>query len=144
MTNVILKLLVVSLFYLLTIFSNVDAQILSSPTSELKIARKSSFHTGEFDQSAAEIVAWHASTGRIFFTKASSNELVILSTSGLDIAGVYKTIDLCTYGGGVNSVAINGNLVAVAVEANTKQENGIVVFFNQDEIFQRLYFDIIP
>lgn len=137
MTNVIPKLLVVSLFYLLTIFSNVDAQILSSPTSELKIARKSSFHTGEFDQSAAEIVAWHASTGRIFFTKASSNELVILSTSGLDIAGVYKTIDLSTYGGGVNSVAINGNLVAVAVEANTKQENGIVVFFNQDGIFQR-------
>lgn len=117
--------------------SQLFGQVLSAPTSELQIARISSFYTGEFDASAAEIVSWHAETRRIFFTKASSNELVILQVDNSLYINqqVYRTIDLTTYGGGVNSVAVWGDWVAVAVEAEDKTQNGSVVFFDPNGDF---------
>src|SRR5690606_24599149 len=41
-----------------------------------------------------------------------------------------STIDLSPYGGGPNSVDIKNGVVAVAVEANVKTDNGFVVFFD--------------
>lgn len=141
------KLSAIVLFLAISGLNIVQAQVVSAPTSDMQIARVSSFHTGEFDESAAEIVAWHSNTKRIFFTKASSNEVVILSViDGLFInQNVYKTIDMSQYGGGVNSVAIWGNWVAVAVEANDKTDNGSVVFFNPDgEFLQQVTVGALP
>lgn len=44
----------------------------------------------------------------------------------------FGAIDLSPYGGGPNSVASYGEFVAVAVEANIKQNNGSVVIFDLD------------
>ena len=45
------------------------------------------------------------------------------------------TIDLNPYGDGVNSVAVFEGLVAIAVEADPKQDPGSVVFFDVDGNF---------
>jgi hypothetical protein len=59
----------------------------------------------------------------------------LLPLDVLDIRNIHhprlrKTIDLSTYGAGVNSVAVKNGMVAVAVEADPKQSPGTVVFFD--------------
>jgi DNA-binding beta-propeller fold protein YncE len=46
------------------------------------------------------------------------------------------SIDLSSYGAGVNSVAIKNGIVAVAMEASTITNNGSVVFFDTNGVFQ--------
>mgnify|MGYP001950663165 CR=1 FL=1 len=47
-----------------------------------------------------------------------------------------ESVDLSTYGAGPNSIAIYGDVVAVAVEADPKQNPGKVVFFDLDGVYQ--------
>ena len=116
----------------------------SKRTSLNMIAR---YQTGQFDESAAEIVSFHKNSGRIFVVNSQSKNVDVLSGLGqltplvnplLD-SNLIKDVSIDTEGdyadsGGVNSVAVYGNLLAVAVESKNKQDNGVVSFYTLDPV----------
>ena len=101
------------------------------------------YETGLFDQSAAEIVAYHKSSGRIFVLNASENKIDVVSGLGNSTPLVNPLVDSNLFAGlsinveesyplsgGINSIAIYGNLLAVAVQNENPQANGVVVFYS--------------
>jgi len=88
------------------------------------------YETGAFDEGAAEIVAYDVGSGLAFVTNANANTVDALSIDDPANPTLAFTIDLAPYGAGVNSVAVFDGLVAVAVEADVKQDNGTIAFFD--------------
>ncbi|WP_210394683.1 choice-of-anchor I family protein [Motiliproteus sediminis] len=89
------------------------------------------------EESCAEISAYAPTKQRLYVTNGAENQLRILAidpaTGALGEAdGIPSAIDLSPYGGGPNSVAVSGEYVAVAVEADNKQQRGQVVIFDLD------------
>ena len=74
------------------------------------------------DESCAEISAYDVDTSRVFTTNGEENELRILALDNVGNLTEFKVIDLSAFGGGPNSVAVSGGYVAVAMEANIKQD----------------------
>ncbi len=84
-------------------------------------------------KTAAEIVAYDAETRRAFAINSQENELVIIDLKPLATRGapvVLAKLSMAAYGAGLNSVAVHDGLVAVAVEAADKTQNGQVVLLN--------------
>ncbi len=94
------------------------------------------YETGAFDEGAAEIVVYDADSGLAFVTNANANTVDALDISDPSNPTLSFTIDLAAFGAGVNSVAVSGGRVAVAVEAEVKQDRGSVVFFDTRGRFQ--------
>jgi 2',3'-cyclic-nucleotide 2'-phosphodiesterase/3'-nucleotidase/5'-nucleotidase len=84
---------------------------------------------------ALEIAAFDAASSRLFVIDAEENRLLVLDLSRPQQPREVARIGLGAYGGGVNSVAVRDGLVAVAVEADPKQDPGSVVFFDTDGNF---------
>lgn len=95
-----------------------------------QIKHISSYHTGLFNQSAAEITAYDPASKHLFLVNAVSSNLVVLDLSNINTPTLKKQILLSTWGSMANSVGVHNGLVAVAVEAQIKTNNGKVVFFD--------------
>jgi len=93
-----------------------------------------SYETNE--EGSAETVAYDVTNQQAFFTNSATNSFTILDISTPATPILVTTVDLSTYGAGPNSIAIYGNIVAVAVEADPKQNPGKVVFFDLDGGYQ--------
>lgn len=78
----------------------------------------------------AEIVAYDPGTRSLFVTNAADNRVDILSIADPTSPRPRKPIDLHSFGGGVNSVAVMNGLVAAAVEGFVKTDPGRVVIFD--------------
>ncbi|WP_432558982.1 choice-of-anchor I family protein [Granulicoccus sp. GXG6511] len=113
----------------------------SAPDAALSVTPLGTYATGVFAQSAAEIVAFHAKTQRLFVVNAAAGQVDVLD--GRDAAAPTKLFDLQTAevqsedgsvipaGAVANSVAIRPDgLGVIAVEAPDKTDNGWVVFFD--------------
>lgn len=91
----------------------------------------------EFDESAAEIVAFDSTSQKFFVVNAQSSTIDVLA---IDDEFVFAKDESCNDGnldlsltnvsGGPNSVAVYNGLVAVAVEDDPKQNPGEVAFYN--------------
>ncbi|MBE9212794.1 choice-of-anchor I family protein [Plectonema cf. radiosum LEGE 06105] len=88
-----------------------------------------------FTGNGAEIVAHDPTTQRLFVTTGDTVEIIDITDPVNPTK--FGEIDITTIGGGVNSVAVKNGIVAVAVEANTPQDPGLVAFYNTDGVFQR-------
>jgi len=116
------------------------------------------FATGTYGKSAAEIVQFHKNSNSAFSINGGANQIEVINLTNLSTtevsnpvadeslssnaftfpsnvtvknsAGVEKTIAL----GAVNSIAIKGDLLAVAVEADVKQNNGAILFYSLNEL----------
>ncbi|MCC9655497.1 choice-of-anchor I family protein [Rhodopirellula halodulae] len=111
-----------------------DTILTPSSIDSFKISVAGTFETGVFDESAAEIVAHDPATQRVFFTNSDANQIGVL-----DIADPTNPVELSpitfpTGTGGVNSVAISGGIVAVAVAAPIHTNPGGVLFYNTDGV----------
>ena len=89
-------------------------------------------------EDGAEIVAYDPTTERLFVTTGDTVEIIDISDP--ENPTRFGEIDVTSVGdfegGGANSVAVSNNIVAVAVEADTAQDNGIVAFYNTDGVLQ--------
>lgn len=112
------------------------------------------FVTGTYGTSAAEIVAFHQSSKTIYAVNGAANRLEILDASTLGttaianpltasnltgtqmnfpatatvkVAGADTPVNI---GGGANSIAVHGDLLAVAVGNSIRTDNGVVMFYN--------------
>jgi choice-of-anchor I-like protein len=92
------------------------------------------YASGAFDESAAEIVAHDAANQRLFVVNANSSTVDVLDINDPAMPTLLSSIDATAEGAAANSVAVYGDLVAVAIEANVKQDNGKVVFYNTTDL----------
>lgn len=97
------------------------------------------------EESCAEIAAFDETASRVFVTNAAENELRILSLDNNNMLQEFQVIDLSVYGGGPNSVDVSNGIVAVAVEAVPKTDNGSVVLLEYDtNLGQYAEYDVVP
>lgn len=108
--------------------------------------------SGVFDEGASEIVAYHARSHSAYVTNSDAGHLdqIDLSSLGTEPAATpYSIADLESIPfaypniaepngsdpidlGGANSVAVYGDLMAIAIEADDKQDRGVVAFYQLD------------
>jgi hypothetical protein len=98
-----------------------------SPT----LIRLGTYSTGEFQKSAAEIVAHDPTTQRLFVVNALNAAVDVLDISNPARPAKIREIDLAPYGGVANSVAARDGALAVAVESFQKTDPGAVVLFDR-------------
>ena len=127
--------------------SNGDDGTDSNAAISLKLVGSTPAIADNFDESAAEIVAYHPDSKTAYLVNSNSKavDVVDLSdvtaptiTSTLDVAGDVETaVDALSEGdlGAVNSVDVSGDYMAVAIEADTKQDTGYIAFYNVDGTF---------
>ncbi|MDG5501083.1 choice-of-anchor I family protein [Marinobacter sp. BGYM27] len=102
----------------------------------IELSVLSSYRTGLVagGDSAAEIVSYDPVNHRLFVINAANVSVDVLDMKDPAALSKMSTIDASIEGGSANSVAVQGNLVAVAIEANVKQANGKVVFYNLTDL----------
>jgi hypothetical protein len=124
--------------FLLTLLSIAGSiNIVTESASALNITRLSSLgnSTNAANNFGAEIPAYDPSSRKLFVT-GPNNRLDIADISNPASPIPLPSIDLSPYGAGVNSVAIKNGIVALAMEANPITNNGSVVFFDTNGVFQ--------
>lgn len=92
------------------------------------------FSTGIFDKSAAEISAYDADSQRLFVVNGDSKAIDVLSIADINNPQLVGDIDVTALGRAANSVAVFDGLVAVAIEANVKQDAGVIGFYAADTL----------
>ncbi len=97
--------------------------------------RLGTYRTGVFDESAAEIGAFDPVSKRLFVTNGLTGTIDVLDIGNPSSPQKLNSIDLSAYGVGANSVDVKNGVVAAAVEANDKQDNGKAVFFDTNGNF---------
>jgi hypothetical protein len=124
--------------FLLTLLSIAGSiNIVAESASALNINRLSSIgnSTTAANNFGSEIPTYDPASRRLFVT-GPNNRLDIADISNPASPIRLPSIDLSSYGAGVNSVAIKNGIVAVAMEASTITNNGSVVFFDTNGVFQ--------
>jgi len=114
------------LYYLL-IFA-----FISTAVSAQDLVLLGTYETGYFDEGGAEISAYDKNSKRLAVVNANDNSVDILSLADPANPTKINSIDLGSYGNGVNSVSVFDGKMAVAVEADPKQDPGKAVFFDMD------------
>lgn len=112
----------------------------------VSIKRSGRTESQGFGVSAAEIVAFDATSKRIFTVNAQSGKIDIFSASDVTAPALLESIDLgsllvsqgkaANVGavGAANSIAIQGDLAAIAVEAVPKTDAGWVVLLKVSDL----------
>lgn len=101
----------------------------------------SSIADAPFDTSAAEIVSYDACTDKLYVVNAQAKRVDVLSLNESSAPSQTDFIDLTDAGisagieiGAANSVAVFNGLVAVAIENNNKQEDGLIALYRSDNL----------
>lgn len=87
-----------------------------------------------FGDGVPEISAYDANTKTIFSTNAEAKEVEVVDITDINNPVVESAIDVTSFGGNVNSVAVNNGYLAIAVEAVTATDNGKVVIFETSNL----------
>ena len=113
----------------------------------IKLSIVGRYDSGVYDESAAEIVDYHVGSQRLFVVNANNKKIDVLDLSGISTTAVaadptllnnlplVSTLDISADAsslalGAANSVSVHGDLLAIAVEAEDKQANGFVAFYD--------------
>ncbi|MFN3712181.1 MAG: choice-of-anchor I family protein [Alcanivoracaceae bacterium] len=100
--------------------------------SSISLSFAGRYSSGVFLGSAAEIVAYHPATQQAFVVNALAGAVDVLDVSNI-AAPTYLdtlTVDDIVAGAIVNSVAVSGNVMAFAVEAPVRTDDGFVAIYN--------------
>ncbi len=109
--------------------------LLSPALAGIELVPVGSWTNGTFDEGGAEISAFDPDSARLFVVNGAAATLDILDLSDPTAPTHVLSVDTTPWGGGANSVAIHDGLVAVAVEADPRQDPGTVVFLDTDGAF---------
>lgn len=122
---------------------NNDEQNMVIPTqpqeqtpNSIALKKIGGFNTGIFAKSAAEIPAYDAASKRLFVVNAQKGVVDVLDASQPEnpkYIGELSARSLLD-GSEVNSVAVQNGVVALAVQAKTKTDNGIVAFYKASDL----------
>lgn len=102
-------------------------------------------YDGAEKEGAAEISTYDPRSKTLYVTNAIDNSVDLLDLSNPRRPRKISSIDLYAYGGSVNSVAFSNGILAVAVEAYSKQDDGTVVFFdNRGDVISAVGVGALP
>jgi Collagen triple helix repeat (20 copies) len=112
-------------------------------TPDPKLTVLGTYRSKLFDVGAAEIVSFHPASKRLFVVNAQLGTLDTLDITNpatptkvadpnfaFNVGADVATKIAGFVSGGVNSVSVSGNTIALAVQANPKTDNGAVAFYN--------------
>lgn len=86
------------------------------------------------DAGAAEISAYDPATKKLFVVNNSAvNKIDVVDLSDPAAMSVIGSIPLEKYSGAVNSVDVKNGVLAAAIGAADKQDNGVIVIFDTDD-----------
>lgn len=105
----------------------------ASVTSPVGMTRLGSYESGIFDESATEIPAFDAATARAFVTNGNDDAVDVIDFSDPTNPVKIGSLDFGNLNGQAyspNSVAVQNGIVAVALEADSVNERGIVAFYD--------------
>jgi len=122
--------------------NGVDGKDATGTTISLSVLGR--YSTGQFDQSAAEIVDYDPTTQFTYVVNAQSGQVDVLDSAApsaptlqmsinvaADVAAAVPNMTIADLGA-VNSVSVHNGIVAAAIEANPKQNKGYVAFYQTD------------
>lgn len=104
----------------------------------ISLTQRGTYAAGAFDESAAEIVAFDPTSQQTFVVNAQSGKIDVLSTSdisnptlnaSLNVKTDIETLLTGVTAGAANSVDVKNGLIAVALEAATKTDDGWIAFY---------------
>lgn len=98
-------------------------------------------------EGAAEISTYDAHSKRLFVVNnAGTSRIDVIDLQNPSAPLFLESIDISQFGGGINSLYVKNGVLATAVEANVKQENGKVVLFdaNTFELIRQLTVGALP
>ena len=103
-----------------------------SSAQALELNKITGYSTFSWDEGGSEIAAYDSSRSRIFVTNNLTKTVDVLSIANLPYTKKEISINPRAGVGGINSVAVSeeAGLLALAVEAEDKQDNGMVLFYN--------------
>lgn len=102
----------------------------SCKDSTVELEQIGRYESGVFAEGAAEIVSFDSKTNRVFVVNSNASTVDVLSLADPTSPQLLATIDATELGGGANSVATYKGLVAVAIQADNKQDDGVVAFYD--------------
>ena len=108
----------------------------------LSLVEAGRYQSNIFDQSAAEIVTFDKTTKQTFVVNAQSGKIDVIDSLDIDKPTLFKNLDikadikqhLKKQAGAANSVDVYNGLLAVAIEAQVKTDNGWVAFYNTKDL----------
>ena len=109
--------------------NNNDSEMVVEQSS-IEISVLGQYQSGIYLQSAAEIVSYDPVSQRAFVINAASGEVDILDLSDPAQPTLFSFIDVSDLGGDANSVIVKNEIVAIAVEAAVRTDNGFVAFYD--------------
>ncbi|WP_208599128.1 choice-of-anchor I family protein [Desulfonatronum thioautotrophicum] len=101
-------------------------------TSVIQLTVLGQYQSDIFDKSSAEIVSYDPDSKRAFVINAASGEVDVLGLADPTLPKLLFTIDVSDLGADANSVAVKNGVVAVAVEAAVRTDNGYAAFYDTD------------
>lgn len=122
--------LLATLSFLPVAASAVEPHVLTTEGAAIRLTVLGQYQSGVYLQSAAEIVTYDPSTQRGFVINAASGEVDVLDLSNPATPTLAFTIDVSDLGADANSVAVKNGVVAVAVEAKNRADNGLVALYD--------------
>lgn len=113
------------------LFIRDDDQVPTVGNKAVEFQFTGSYPVGTPGTNSAEIVAHDPTTQRLYVANSIANRLEILDFSNPAAMTSVASINMATYGAGINSVAVRNGVVATAVES-ANQAPGKVVFLDKD------------
>jgi len=101
----------------------------------IELRKLGTYATGVYNQGASEIVAHDPATQRLYTVNGASPKIDVLSIANPSVPTLLFSIDMAPYGRQANSVAVKKGIVAAAVEAVVKTDEGKAVFFDTNGVF---------
>ncbi|MCL5269661.1 MAG: choice-of-anchor I family protein, partial [bacterium] len=95
----------------------------------LNLSKIGTYASGQFAEGAAEIVAFDPGSKRLFVVNAADVSIDVLDLANPAAPAKLSTIQI-SGGSSANSVAVSNGVVAVAIQAPVKTDNGKVEFYN--------------
>ncbi len=122
-------------FAMLAVLASNFTILAASGNPDIELRVLGTYAAGAYNVGAAEIVAHDPESQRLFVVNGAVGKIDVLSITNPSVPVLLFSIDLAPYGRTANSVDVHNGIVAVAVEATVKTDNGKAVFFDTDGNF---------
>ncbi len=124
-------------FYTVYIRDNDRKAPVGTKSIELEFTSRYSVPNPAGELGVAEIVAYDPASKRLFTVSTALQLFDIIDFSNPTAPALISQVDVSSYGGGITSIAVKNGIVAACLTAlTTEQDNGSVVFFDVNGVFQ--------
>ena len=113
--------------------------------NSIELTQIGRYDSGIFDEGAAEITAYDPGSQQLFVINAANSTIDILDVSDPSDPTFTDAINIEDLGGGINSIAIKDGTIAAAIEGESAQDKGSVVFFDiEGNVLNQVTVGVLP